>query len=134
MRAPAVGPTPIKKSVVAPLLSRFRKLTVDPVLVVPHARDDTRSKRASWVQASTGVVHSDHLSDEKRKTDSDGSHESGFVLLVGKHEDGEDKLGCQDCFDLRNESADATAVLGAQQNLQRHRGLQMYPPKASFLR
>lgn len=51
-----------------------------------------------WLLTS-GIVDAGQLGDEKCEADADGGEESAFVLLGGKHEDGEDELGGQEHFD-----------------------------------
>lgn len=75
-------------------------LTVNPVFLIPHARNHTRPKRASRIQAAASVVNADHLCHEEREPDTDRSHESGFVLLVGQHVDGKHQFAGKDGFDL----------------------------------
>ena len=81
-------------------------LTVDPVFLIPHSRNHTRPKGARRIQAAASVVHADHFSHEQREPDADRSHESGFVLLVGQHVDGEDQLAGKNGFDLKSEISD----------------------------
>jgi len=40
------------------------KLTVDPVLLIEDAGDDTRTEASCWVKRAAGVVHTDKLSDK----------------------------------------------------------------------
>lgn len=77
------------------------RLTVDPVFLVPNARDHAWSERSRGVKTTTGVVDSDQLCNEESETDTDRCHKGGFVLFVCQHVDGEDELGGENGFNLR---------------------------------
>ena len=68
------------------------------MVAIELAVDDTRSKAPSWVQASTREVDSDQLGDKEGQTDADGRNERAFMLLRGKHENGEDQFGGKQHF------------------------------------
>lgn len=75
------------------MLERKKKLTVNPMLPVENTRDHTRPKTPRWVQRASRVEDTYQLGNEERQADAHGCDEGGFVLLLGKHEDGEDQLG-----------------------------------------
>ncbi|KAI6768822.1 hypothetical protein HG531_011011 [Fusarium graminearum] len=72
---------------------------VDPVLGIEATGDDTRTKATCRVERTSSELDSDHLSDEKSQTNTDGSNESGSVLLLGKHKDSKDQFSSKKSLD-----------------------------------
>ena len=67
--------------------------------MIEDTRHNARTETSCWIERTTGVIDTDHFSDEEGKSDADWGNEGSFVLLLRKHEDGEDEFGCQDRLD-----------------------------------
>ena len=69
------------------------------MIMVEDSSHHARAETSCWIQRAASVENANHLRDEEGESNADWCDESGFVLLLCKHEDSEDKFSRQDRFD-----------------------------------
>lgn len=82
---------------------------VNPVVVRERTCSDTWTKRSSWVQTGTSVVHTNQVSNEQGDTNSQWGHKCSLVLLNSHEQDsGTQKTGTESFKEETSGSRTAT--------------------------
>lgn len=69
------------------------------MFAIKGASHNTGTKTSRRIERASSVEDADHLSNEESQSNADWCNESSFMLLLGKHENGEDEFSCQECLD-----------------------------------